>query len=157
MTDWDFLFCRCALIVQLVIRLGPVWLLAFIYVLIVPAFIEIWVYTSVLSGTPIHSSPSPSPSHSSLTPSDTNRSTTLDSWQLSQLRTMKVGGNQSGKDFFNKNGGSALLNDSDTKKRYTSRVADMYKEELAKRVKEDTEKWVSTHYFISEVDLCVVL
>ena len=55
---------------------------------------------------------------------------------------MKVGGNQSGKDFFIKNGGSALLNDSDTKKKYSSRVADMYKEELARRVKEDVTKYV---------------
>ena len=75
---------------------------------------------------------------------DYDRSTNLDSWQLSQLRTMKVGGNQSGKDFFIKNGGSALLSDSDTKKKYSSRIADMYKEELAKRVKEDATMYVCT-------------
>nr|VWO93931.1 DNA polymerase (EC [Ganoderma boninense] len=69
------------------------------------------------------------------------RSTNLDSWQLNQLRTMKVGGNASATDFFNKHGGSALLNDSDTKKKYSSRVAELYKEELARRVKEDATKY----------------
>ncbi|KAH8082466.1 ArfGap-domain-containing protein [Cristinia sonorae] len=69
------------------------------------------------------------------------RSTNLDSWQLNQLRTMKVGGNQSALDFFNKHGGSALMNDSDTKKKYSSRVAELYKEELAKRVKEDATRY----------------
>ena len=68
------------------------------------------------------------------------RSTNLDSWQLNQLRTMKVGGNASATDFFTKHGGSALLSDSDTKKKYSSRVAELYKEELAKRVKEDIAK-----------------
>ncbi|KAI0823247.1 ArfGap-domain-containing protein [Trametes gibbosa] len=69
------------------------------------------------------------------------RSTNLDSWQLNQLRTMKVGGNTSATDFFTKHGGSALLNDSDTKKKYSSRVAELYKEELARRVKEDATKF----------------
>ena len=64
-------------------------------------------------------------------------STNLDSWQLHQLRTMKVGGNASATDFFTKHGGSSVMNDSDTKKRYTSKVAELYKEELAKRVRED--------------------
>jgi ADP-ribosylation factor GTPase-activating protein 2/3 len=50
---------------------------------------------------------------------------------------MKVGGNASAKEFFTKHGGSALLHDSDTKKKYSSRVAELYKEELAKRVSED--------------------
>ena len=67
-------------------------------------------------------------------------STNLDSWQLNQLRTMKVGGNASATDFFTKHGGSALLSDSDTKKKYSSRVAELYKEELAKRVREDAAK-----------------
>ncbi|KAI0952791.1 hypothetical protein AcW1_007182 [Taiwanofungus camphoratus] len=69
------------------------------------------------------------------------RSTNLDSWQLNQLRTMKVGGNASATEFFTKHGGSALLNDSDTKKKYSSRVAELYKEELAKRVREDAAKF----------------
>lgn len=65
------------------------------------------------------------------------RSTNLDSWQLIQLRTMKVGGNGSATDFFTRHGGSSLLNDSDVKKKYSSRVAELYKEELVRRVKED--------------------
>ncbi|KAJ3760175.1 hypothetical protein EV360DRAFT_40380 [Lentinula raphanica] len=69
------------------------------------------------------------------------RSTNLDSWQLAQLRNMKVGGNQSARDFFIKHGGQSLLNDADTKKKYSSRVAELYKEELAKRVREDTIKF----------------
>ncbi len=71
-----------------------------------------------------------------------DRSTNLDSWQLGQLRTMKVGGNTSAAEFFTKHGGSSLLNDSDTKKKYSSRVAELYKEELAKRVKDDVLRCV---------------
>ncbi|KAK7464473.1 ADP-ribosylation factor GTPase activating protein, ER-Golgi transport [Stygiomarasmius scandens] len=69
------------------------------------------------------------------------RSTNLDSWQLVQLRNMKVGGNQSATEFFTKHGGASLLNDADTKKKYSSRVAELYKEELARRVKEDAAKF----------------
>ena len=79
------------------------------------------------------------PLMTSSTDSD-DRSTNLDSWQLNQLRTMKVGGNASAKEFFTKHGGASLLNDSDTKKKYSSRVAELYKEELAKRVKDDIVK-----------------
>jgi ADP-ribosylation factor GTPase-activating protein 2/3 len=50
---------------------------------------------------------------------------------------MKVGGNGSATDFFTRHGGSSLLNDSDIKRKYTSRVVELYKEELARRVKED--------------------
>jgi ADP-ribosylation factor GTPase-activating protein 2/3 len=50
---------------------------------------------------------------------------------------MKVGGYASAREFFTKHGGSALLHDSDTKKKYSSRIAELYKEELAKRVNED--------------------
>lgn len=74
------------------------------------------------------------------------RSTNLDSWQLNQLRTMKVGGNTSASDFFMKHGGSSLIGDSDTRKKYTSRVAELYKEELAKRVKEDVARFPSRIY-----------
>ncbi len=55
---------------------------------------------------------------------------------------MKVGGNASATEFFNKHGGAALLSDSDTKKKYSSRVAELYKEELARRVKEDIARCV---------------
>ena len=77
------------------------------------------------------------------------RSTNLDSWQLQQLRTMKVGGNASASDFFTKHGGSTLLADSDTRKKYTSRVAELYKEELAKRVKEDVVRQALVNRFFA--------
>lgn len=69
------------------------------------------------------------------------RSTNLDSWQLAQLRTMKAGGNASAKEFFTKHGGASLLSDSDTKKKYSSRFAELYKEELARRVKDDIARF----------------
>ncbi|OCH92825.1 ArfGap-domain-containing protein [Obba rivulosa] len=69
------------------------------------------------------------------------RSTNLDSWQLHQLRTMKVGGNASATEFFSKHGGATLLTDADVKKKYSSRVAELYKEELARRVREDASKY----------------
>ena len=50
---------------------------------------------------------------------------------------MKIGGNQSAIDFFNKKGGGSLLRESDVKKKYTSEVASLYKEELVRRVNED--------------------
>ncbi|KAF9490571.1 ArfGap-domain-containing protein [Pleurotus eryngii] len=68
------------------------------------------------------------------------RSTNLDTWQLSQLRNMKVGGNTSATEFFTKHGGSSLLTESDTKKKYSSRIAELYKEELSRRVKVDAAK-----------------
>jgi ADP-ribosylation factor GTPase-activating protein 2/3 len=68
------------------------------------------------------------------------RSTNLDTWQLAQLRNMKIGGNTSATEFFTKHGGASLLADADSKKKYSSRVAELYREELAKRVKEDAEK-----------------
>ena len=55
---------------------------------------------------------------------------------------MKVGGNASMTDFFTKQGGAALLNDSDTKKKYSSRQGQLYREELERRVREDAERWV---------------
>jgi len=59
---------------------------------------------------------------------------------------MKVGGNGSASEFFMKHGGSALLADSDTKKKYSGRVAELYKEELAKRVKEDITRFPARIY-----------
>ncbi|KAI9464363.1 hypothetical protein HD554DRAFT_2121821 [Boletus coccyginus] len=80
------------------------------------------------------------------------RSTNLDSWQLNQLRTMKVGGNASATEFFTRYGGASLLSDADPKKKYSSRAAELYKEELAKRVKEDTIKF-PTRAVIEGMDL----
>ena len=95
------------------------------------AYTVTWECTSVSFGEPDIVRRT-CPDHSS-----THRSTNLDSWQLNQLRTMKTGGNASATEFFTKHGGSALLSDSDTKKKYSSRVAELYKEELARRVKQD--------------------
>jgi ADP-ribosylation factor GTPase-activating protein 2/3 len=61
---------------------------------------------------------------------------------------MKVGGNASATDFFTRNGGGALLRDSDAKKKYSSRVAELYQEELKKRVKEDAVKSVCLSFFL---------
>lgn len=69
------------------------------------------------------------------------RSTNLDSWQLGQLRTMKVGGNASAADFFTKNAGSTLLNDADTKKKYHHPAAELYRAELAQRVAQDAQRF----------------
>ncbi|EPQ54902.1 ArfGap-domain-containing protein [Gloeophyllum trabeum ATCC 11539] len=83
------------------------------------------------------------------------RSTNLDSWQLNQLRTMKVGGNASATEFFTRHGGSALLSDSDTKRKYTSRVAELYKEELARRVKEDATRFPDRIFVEGMADVVV--
>ncbi|ODN74278.1 ADP-ribosylation factor GTPase-activating protein 2/3 [Cryptococcus wingfieldii CBS 7118] len=70
------------------------------------------------------------------------RSTNLDSWSLQQLRTMKVGGNASLAEFFAKNNGAGLLppTNGDARTRYSSRQATLYKDELAKRIKEDATR-----------------
>ncbi|ORY30789.1 hypothetical protein BCR39DRAFT_528330 [Naematelia encephala] len=73
------------------------------------------------------------------------RSTNLDTWSLAQLRQLKVGGNASLAEFFTKHGGSSLLppGNHDARTRYTSRQAGLYKEELAKRVRQDAERYPS--------------
>jgi ADP-ribosylation factor GTPase-activating protein 2/3 len=70
-----------------------------------------------------------------------SRSTNLDSWTLSQLRIMKVGGNASASEYFNRYGGSSLLTSSDAKSRYSSSVAEKYKAELEKRKRDDEFKF----------------
>ncbi|EXJ77091.1 hypothetical protein A1O3_10249 [Capronia epimyces CBS 606.96] len=69
------------------------------------------------------------------------RSTNLDVWQWSQLRTMKVGGNESATKFFQSNGGSAALASKDAKVKYTSNAANKYKEELKRRAARDAEEY----------------
>lgn len=64
------------------------------------------------------------------------RSTNLDQWSWVQLRTMKVGGNGSFQDFLNKHPG-AFSSSSDTKAKYSSKAADLYKEELKRRCLDD--------------------
>ncbi|KAF8318944.1 ArfGap-domain-containing protein [Clavulina sp. PMI_390] len=65
------------------------------------------------------------------------QSSTLDSWQLKHLRTMKVGGNRSATEFYTRHGSAALLGNADTKKKYTAPVADLYRAELVNRVQQD--------------------
>lgn len=50
---------------------------------------------------------------------------------------MKVGGNASATDYFNKNGGAAALNSKDAKVKYTSSAAIAYKDELKRRAAND--------------------
>jgi len=69
------------------------------------------------------------------------RSTNLDSWQLSQLRTMKVGGNASATEYFTRHGGANLLTAADTRAKYSSPIAARYKEELERRRQEDARKY----------------
>ncbi|KAI9245755.1 hypothetical protein BY458DRAFT_528533 [Sporodiniella umbellata] len=59
------------------------------------------------------------------------RSTVLDSWTWEQLRMMKVGGNQSASEQFQK------VSTHDARQKYTSRVAQQYKESLAKKTQQD--------------------
>ena len=99
--------------------------------------IAIWGFMSVLSSTSVCSIPT------CLGLMDTPcRSSTLDSWQLKHLRTMKVGGNRSATEFYTRHGSAALLSDTDTKKKYIGRIADLYKEELLRRVQHDTDLYV---------------
>ncbi|OAP55441.1 hypothetical protein AYL99_10414 [Fonsecaea erecta] len=69
------------------------------------------------------------------------RSTNLDVWQWSQLRTMKVGGNESATKFFQSHGGSAALASKDAKVKYTSNAANKYKEELKRRAERDAQEY----------------
>ncbi|OQV01624.1 hypothetical protein CLAIMM_06945 isoform 1 [Cladophialophora immunda] len=62
-------------------------------------------------------------------------------WQWSQLRTMKVGGNESATKFFQSHGGSAALASKDAKVKYTSNAANKYKEELKRRAERDAQEY----------------
>ncbi|PWN47395.1 ArfGap-domain-containing protein [Violaceomyces palustris] len=66
------------------------------------------------------------------------RSTNLDSWSWSQLRLMKVGGNAAAADFFTRKGAAHLLAPStEGKVKFTSPVAQAYKDELQKKAVQD--------------------
>ncbi|KAJ1969500.1 ADP-ribosylation factor GTPase-activating protein 2 [Dispira parvispora] len=65
------------------------------------------------------------------------RSTTLDSWTWDQLRVMKVGGNANMAEFFRQHGGVAKY--SDAKSKYSSRVAQQYKDKLSRLSQEDAK------------------
>ncbi|KAJ4360528.1 ADP-ribosylation factor GTPase activating protein, ER-Golgi transport [Didymosphaeria variabile] len=69
------------------------------------------------------------------------RSTNLDIWQWDQLRTMKVGGNESATKYFQTHGGSAALASKDPKTKYTSNAATKYKEELQRRCAVDARQY----------------
>ena len=62
-------------------------------------------------------------------------------WQWDQLRTMKVGGNESATKYFKSHGGSAALASKDPKTKYTSNAAKKYKEELARRTAADIAQY----------------
>lgn len=67
------------------------------------------------------------------------RSTILDSWNLDQLRNMKLGGNENARIHFNQYGGVAKY--KDPKAKYQSRPVLLYKEHLQKLVEEDIKKY----------------
>ncbi|KAI9800804.1 MAG: hypothetical protein M1825_003587 [Sarcosagium campestre] len=69
------------------------------------------------------------------------RSTNLDQWQWDQLRTMKVGGNESATKYFQSHGGSAALASKDPKTKYESTTATKYKDELKRRAAADTKEY----------------
>ena len=60
-------------------------------------------------------------------------------WQLQQVRTMKVGGNESAIKYFQSHGGSAALSSNDPTTKYTCPTAVKYKEELKKRAAADAK------------------
>lgn len=69
------------------------------------------------------------------------KSSNLDEWQRIQLRQFKFGGNTAAKDFFMKNGGSQYINKTaDATAKYTSTVANKYKEKLKQKALEDAKK-----------------
>jgi len=67
------------------------------------------------------------------------RSTILDSWNLDQLRNMKLGGNENARIHFNQYGGVAKY--KDPKAKYQSRPVLLYKDHLQKLVEEDIKKY----------------
>lgn len=79
-------------------------------------------------------------------------STNLDTWRTDHLRRMKVGGNAKATDFFSRHGGSLLLTDNDTKKKYSSKVAELYRAELDKRVEADTAQFPAGIYVEGATD-----
>ncbi|KAH9810353.1 hypothetical protein DFH28DRAFT_1184351 [Melampsora americana] len=70
------------------------------------------------------------------------RSTNLDQWTWVQLRTMKVAGNSSLQTFLSKHPGS-YTSSGDVKAKYSSKAADLYKEELKRRCLADEAQFGS--------------
>lgn len=65
---------------------------------------------------------------------------------------MKVGGNAKATEFFMRHGGSLLLTENDTKKKYSSKVAELYRAELDKRVENDTAQFPAGIYVEGATD-----
>lgn len=121
------------------IQHGVLYPLASTYASIAPRTIETWACTSRLCGprTSIVCSP--------LGPRNTRKqgqALIVLVWQWDQLRTMKVGGNESATKYFQSHGGSAALASKDPKTKYTSNAATKYKEELGRRCTVDARQYV---------------
>ncbi|GAA5977509.1 hypothetical protein JCM10908_004998 [Rhodotorula pacifica] len=82
------------------------------------------------------------------------RSTNLDIWHWHQLRAMKCGGNQNFLDFLARHpgqAGAAALGSgshSDVKEKYSSRAAQLYKEELNRKMQEDERLFGKDHVVV---------
>ncbi|CAN6602975.1 ADP-ribosylation factor GTPase-activating protein Glo3p [Trichomonascus vanleenenianus] len=74
------------------------------------------------------------------------QSTNMDNWSIGHLRNIRVGGNQAAREFFTKNGGSRYLTKSaSASEKYSSRVAQLYLEELKERAERDAIKHPNEH------------
>ncbi|GAA95050.1 uncharacterized protein L969DRAFT_89386 [Mixia osmundae IAM 14324] len=70
------------------------------------------------------------------------RSTNLDQWQWAQLRVMKVGGNAAFNAFLAKHPGAySPAASTNIKDKYTSRAAQLYRDELARKAKVDEAQY----------------
>lgn len=70
------------------------------------------------------------------------QSTNMDNWAVENLRKIRVGGNKPAREFFAKNGGSKfLVRGANANEKYTSRTANLYKEELRRRSQVDSIKF----------------
>ncbi|GAA6014283.1 hypothetical protein JCM10207_005408 [Rhodosporidiobolus poonsookiae] len=76
------------------------------------------------------------------------RSTNLDVWHWPQLRAMKVGGNAAFLEFLARHPGSYNPASTDTKEKYLSRGAQLYKEELARRMLEDERSYGKDRVYV---------
>jgi ADP-ribosylation factor GTPase-activating protein 2/3 len=78
----------------------------------------------------------------------TCRSTTLDSWNQEQLKTMAYGGNGRARVFFKQHG---WTDGGKIEQKYTSRAADLYRQLLAKEVIRSTAAAPSTAPFLGAI------
>lgn len=70
------------------------------------------------------------------------RSTAMDNWNIGHLRNVKVGGNQSAREFFAQHRGASLLaSGTDFKTKYESTAAQQYLKELGRRTEADKAKF----------------